>query len=237
MRIAHRNEVAAFQLGRSTAAPLPMTGRMILCKTYMASRTGDFMLESADQNLIIWQYALNASWVLLPLVPAVLIYLIFPKSQTSLKGPFAGLTIRSSGAFAGYFLVLLATYPLLNRLNNNLEATLKPTWEIAGTIQLEDENGNRMNFDNRNSPLRIELDPELVSPEGRSGFRLRVPEIGDKVPSIYVRYPGFATYLLDPFNAEAGDNVKIDHARREIRITSPIIIRRQPCQGTTCEGP
>ena len=63
------------------------------------------MAPSGDQSIVIWQYALNASWVLLPLVPAVLIYLIFPRTQVGLAGPFSGLTIRASGAFAAYFIV------------------------------------------------------------------------------------------------------------------------------------
>src|SRR6266496_2817914 len=110
----------------------------------MAERVDSRVPESADQNIVFWQYALNASWVLLPLVPAVLIYLIFPKSTTTLRGPFAGLTIRSSGAFAAYFIVLVATTPLLIRQNNNLESLLHPSWIITGTIQLEDVDGKQL---------------------------------------------------------------------------------------------
>jgi hypothetical protein len=196
------------------------------------------MPENAEQNIIIWQYALNASWVLLPLVPSVLIYLIFPKSQTGLSGPFAGLTIRASGAFAAYFLVLLATFPLLNRQNNNLETLLRPSWEISGRVQLEDENGKQVEFNNRgNSPFRVELDPKLVEPLGRSGFVAVVPEVSHKVPALLITYPGFATYLLDPMSPEGGDNVIIDASSKKIEITSPIIMRRQPCVGLACEQP
>src|SRR5688500_6357198 len=75
---------------------------------------GGVVVDDADQTMIMANYALNALWILLPLVPAVLIYVIFPKSQASAKGLFAGLTIRGGGAFAAYFIVLLASYPVLD---------------------------------------------------------------------------------------------------------------------------
>lgn len=194
------------------------------------------MGQGADQNIIIWQYALNASWVLLPLVPAVLIYLIFPRTETSLAGPFKGLTIRSSGAFAAYFLVLIATFPLLSRQNNNLETLLRPSWVISGHIRLIDENGRPLEFSNRgNSPFRVDLDPKLVQPVGRTGFKVTVPEIAHRVPSLVITYPGFASYLLDPDSPEGGDTVKIDRNGKTIDITSPIVLHRQACVGLSCE--
>jgi hypothetical protein len=197
------------------------------------------MAGSSDQDIIFWQYALNASWVLLPLVPSILIYLIFPKTETALKGPFSGLTVRASGAFAAYFIVLLATIPLLLRQNNNLEGLLHPTWTITGSIQLEDEDGNRLKFNNRGeSPFKIDLDPRLVYPIGTDGFKVKVPEREDNsVPTLLITYPDFASYTLDPNNPDAGDNVKIDNSKKLIEVTSPIVLRRQKCVGLTCDQP
>ena len=197
------------------------------------------MAPSGDQSIVIWQYALNASWVLLPLVPAVLIYLIFPRTQVGLAGPFSGLTIRASGAFAAYFIVLLATMPLLTRQNRNLESLMRPTWVITGSIQLEDEDGRQLSFSNRgNSPFKIELDPQLVQPGGTRGFRIVVPEVADhQVPSLKITYPQFAEYLLDPHSPENGVNVKVDRAKKSIAITSPIVLRRSKCYGLSCAQP
>jgi len=194
------------------------------------------MNSGASQNIVIWQYALNASWVLLPLVPAVLIYLIFPKTEVGLSGPFSGLTIRASGAFGAYFIVLLATMPLLNRQNHNLETLLRPTWVITGTVHLQDEDGRELAFNNRTSPLTIDLDPKLVEPRGPKGFRVIVPEVGDhQVPALFIRFPGYADYMIDPTSPNAGDHVKIDAAKKSIDITSPIILRKQKCVGIGCD--
>ena len=196
------------------------------------------MAPTGDGSIVIWQYALNASWVLLPLVPAVLIYLIFPRTEVGLAGPFSGLTIRASGAFAAYFIVLLATMPLLTRQNRNLESLMRPTWVITGSIQLEDEDGRRLSFSNRgNSPFKIELDPELVQPVGTRGFKIVVPEVADQVPSLKISYPQFAEYLLDPQSPEDGVNVKVNAGKKSIDITSPIVLRRSKCYGLSCEQP
>jgi hypothetical protein len=196
------------------------------------------MGQGANQSIVIWQYALNASWVLLPLVPAVLIYLIFPRTETSLAGPFKGLTIRSSGAFAAYFLVLLATLPLLNRQNNNLETLLRPTWVITGHISLVDEKGKPLKLPNPGiSSVAVDLDPNFVRATGHTGFALTVPEIDQRVPRLLIKYPGFASYWLDPDNPEGDDNAKIDRSRRTIDFTKPIVVKREACVGLSCGQP
>jgi hypothetical protein len=40
--------------------------------------------------------------VLCPLIPAILIYRLFPETKVSVPGPLAGLTLRAGGAFAAY---------------------------------------------------------------------------------------------------------------------------------------
>lgn len=196
------------------------------------------MTHASDQDWVIWQFGLNALWVLLPLVPAVLIYLVFPKSNVTMKGPLAGLTIRASGAFAAYFIVLLVTIPTLNRLNQNLENQFRPTWEVSGRVLLQDENGRNIRYDNRNdSPLSIELDPKLVSPVGVNGFQMHVPEIADKIPAIHLRYPGVGAYLLDPMSPQEHEKVNVDYNRKKVEIVTPIIIKRERCIGLSCAEP
>ena len=57
-----------------------------------------------------------AAVLLLPLIPAFLLYKFLP-SRTSVSGPFKGLDIKLTGAFGGYFLLVLTAigvfFPLL----------------------------------------------------------------------------------------------------------------------------
>lgn len=116
---------------------------------------------------------------------------------------------------------------------------MRPTWVITGIIQLEDEDGRRLSFTNRgDSPFKIELDPKLVQPVGTRGFKIVVPEVADhQIPSLKITYPEFAEYLLDPQSPEEGMNVKVNPGKKSIDITSPIVLRREPCYGLSCERP
>src|SRR5688572_26106823 len=51
--------------------------------------------------------------VLVPLIPAFLLYKFLPSGRTEVGGPFKGLDIKLSGAFAGYFLVVLIVTPFV----------------------------------------------------------------------------------------------------------------------------
>ena len=68
----------------------------------------------------------------LPVLPAYLLYRLLP-STTSVRGPFKGLTLNLTGAFAGYFLlVLLAvsfTYTSLSPSNPTYEI-----WRVEGKV-------------------------------------------------------------------------------------------------------
>ena len=46
--------------------------------------------------------------LLLPLIPAFLLYKFLP-SKTNVSGPFKGLNIKLTGAFGGYFLLVLTS--------------------------------------------------------------------------------------------------------------------------------
>jgi hypothetical protein len=61
----------------------------------------------------------NLSTVLLiPLLPAFILYRFLP-SKTAVKGPFKGLTINLTGAFGGYFLLVLIAIGLTRAVFNN----------------------------------------------------------------------------------------------------------------------
>jgi len=105
--------------------------------------------------------------LLVPLVPAFILYKYLP-SKTNVTGPFKGLNLKLSGAFGGYFLlVIIATgifFPLLNnqqqRSIENLERELlslkdekKSTqqWSMEGSILSSAPKETKIFFDERGS--------------------------------------------------------------------------------------
>jgi len=57
--------------------------------------------------LMLDNIAYIAAAILFPVLPAYVLYKALP-ARTSVKGPFKGLNIQLSGAFGGYFLLVLA---------------------------------------------------------------------------------------------------------------------------------
>lgn len=57
-------------------------------------------------------YLALAAILLLPLIPAYIIYKFLPASDTDVSGPYKGLSLKLKGAFAGYFLLVLVAITL-----------------------------------------------------------------------------------------------------------------------------
>ena len=68
--------------------------------------------------------------VLLPLVPAVILYRFLPPGEMSVSGPFKGLEVKVTGASAAYFVVFGAlAYALSGRVMSDYEL-----WTLEGYI-------------------------------------------------------------------------------------------------------
>ena len=64
-----------------------------------------------------------AAVLLLPLIPAFLLYKFLP-SRTSVSGPFKGLNLKLTGAFGGYFLLVLTSIGIFFPLLKNEQAKI-----------------------------------------------------------------------------------------------------------------
>jgi hypothetical protein len=64
-----------------------------------------------------------AAVLLLPLIPAFLLYKFLP-SKTNVSGPFKGLNLKLTGAFGGYFLLVLTSIGIFFPLLKNEQAKL-----------------------------------------------------------------------------------------------------------------
>ena len=73
--------------------------------------------------------------VLLPIIPAYIIYKTLPVEKTIVRGPFKGLKIQLTGAFAGYFLIILIVFGFLElRIREKCQV-----WTVTGYVGLEGE--------------------------------------------------------------------------------------------------
>jgi hypothetical protein len=81
---------------------------------------------------VTYSFLLYTLFVLLPLIPAVLIFKLFPRVSVSVSGPFSNWTINATGAFAAY----LVTATLGFLLVRNIEAQIASTrlYPVEGVV-------------------------------------------------------------------------------------------------------
>lgn len=77
----------------------------------------------------VWYLA----WVLLPLIPALLLFLVLPRSNKAwLKGLFQGMEIKLSGSVAVYFLIFHAMDPIRHNLIDT--GAFQDGWEMEASF-------------------------------------------------------------------------------------------------------
>jgi hypothetical protein len=62
---------------------------------------------------VAYSFLLYAFYVCLPLVPAILIFWLFPDSKVAVSGPLQNFTVNATGAFAAYVVTVLLGFFLV----------------------------------------------------------------------------------------------------------------------------
>ena len=180
--------------------------------------------------------------LLLPLIPAFILYKTLP-AETNVKGPFKGLTINLSGAFAGYFLLVLialgfcmmdfnsnkqVTIDTLKRNNDSLSNSLSKmnhvfsAWTMEGQLTATNPEKTKIFYDNNDTK---------VSPEGDfvSTLFIRNAGVEEGFPlwvCMYNPVDGFGVIRLNPKTSTDIQtyDIQIDKQRKEIKIGKPVAL-------------
>lgn len=169
--------------------------------------------------------AMMATTVLLPLIPAFLLFKFLPTTG-EVSGPLQGLTVKFGGAFAAYLIIFL---PLYMRLPE--PSTHYHTWTIVGkldTTQLpSDAPANLNDVFIRAVPPRLS-----VLNDGTFSWEVAVAEDdrGAMVfPYIQLDLPGYrgVTLALGRDRAYGAPDAEIvyDAKARQIRVKNPIVLK------------
>jgi len=151
--------------------------------------------------------------LLLPIVPAFLLFKALP-STGDVSGPLGGLQIKLSGAFAGYFAIVVLLFVMYH--------VWHPTYgvyKIHGTVT--DENGNPIpGLDGNN--LTLEPAGLTFYPDG--SFDMKVVAANGDWPKLSVNYPNYMSHpvLLDP----GAQGMKKDSSG--VILLSPISLTKLP---------
>jgi len=164
---------------------------------------------------------------LLPLIPAYVLFATL-KSQATVTGPFSGLKIQLGGAFAAYFLVLVA-------VSWGMGSAIDPfhyhSWTIKGRVQAS--SGAKPNYTHINTYMRP---PDFsVRRDGTFEFEVPVRELSNgqlRWPQLSMEMDGFEpgfVYLYEPAN-EPGFGAELipehyDRINRVIELRQPVMMR------------
>jgi hypothetical protein len=96
-------------------------------------RTTYIMLS--DQA-VIYSFCLYVLYVLLPLIPAVLIFKFFPDTKVTVSGPLQNLTLNATGAFAAYVVTTSLGFFLVRGVQAQIAFTR--VYPVQGVIDLAD---------------------------------------------------------------------------------------------------
>lgn len=130
--------------------------------------------------------------VLLPLVPAYILYHFLP-SRTLVTGPFQGLNLQLSGAFGGYFLILLVMFGFVHERPEASHRGFE-VWTVKGRVAME--TGAKL----AGNDITLHPSAVEVAPDGK-GFIMDLAVRRDQAgglefPEIYIKPPGYVGKTL-----------------------------------------
>jgi len=181
-------------------------------------------------------------WFLVPAIPAVIIFKLIPNSKVFVNGPFQGLKINLTGAFAGYFLLILASYLMVKEMIFEKRAETE-VWTLTGFVKedgagLLDVDKNKASitiYPEENKIMNGRLDIPLVVTYVDSRYKFRRISISgfskDKTGTKLILDEDQTRELNDPDpvgNEKKKGNWVYDYNKRIITYSSDIIMKKEP---------
>jgi len=166
---------------------------------------------------ILLSFSLYALYVLLPLVPAILIYSIFPNTKVGISGPLSGLSMKAGGAFAAYVIVVLLGTFLILKTHTMIGGIVNQTWSVKATIELRDSEDNVITYEETNDILKnliVQTDPKVIT-INHEVVKMKLSAEEDTLPTIFLSIPKFGGQTID---LEDFERMKIDHYDKTINL-------------------
>ena len=164
-----------------------------------------------------------AAVLFLPLLPAFILYKLLP-SRATVNGPFRGLTINLSGAFAGYFLlVLIATFMVREHIQRDYESRNFQVWKVIGKVSSPE---NYQDFAGK-PVVRFEPKPINVFSDGH--FELEIIVRRSSTGSDSMDFPkvlfGGPTHKKETRYIKFNDEFHVDPKTRTIAFKDEILLK------------
>jgi len=132
-------------------------------------------------------------WVIVPLVPAVIIYRLFPAVETNAQWKILGVALKAGGASGFYFAILaLGFFRFLEPTVGFVSDLKHPYWTVEARVKFYDIEHNSIN-PQTNSPEKISVQPFAYdfkqTDEQTWLLTMRFSELGGETDSIKLIFP------------------------------------------------
>lgn len=174
---------------------------------------------------VFLSFVLYTLYVLLPLVPATVIYKNFPNTKVAVSGPLSKFSVRASGAFAAYIVTVLLGFFIVAETQVLIRAIPHTSWTVVSEIELYDAEGNRLGGAQRDQLLQyldITIDPSRDNPVEDKVY-VKTPIYNNNPPTIIYEIPEFGQDKKR-LNIESVEFNRLSH---KVVHSEPIEIRQK----------
>jgi hypothetical protein len=152
-----------------------------------------------DVVLLLALYCLYFVWVVVPLLPAVVIYRLFPEAATDTQWKILGVVLKAGGASGFYFAILgLAFFKFLEPTADFIKSLHQPFWIVEAPIKFFDAD-NKDIIPTTSSPEQISVQPfayDFKQTDEKSYLvTLRFSELNGETDSIRLIFPEGVGYI------------------------------------------
>jgi len=169
---------------------------------------------------ILFGLLLYLIYVLVPLIPAILIYKIFPETKVGTEGLLGQLKINATGAFAAYLVVIVVGYFIIQNIQKLINASSvdNTAWFVKSNVVLLEKQGDvfvkstKMTDDSVRMRLDVKASPDYSQ---KNLSEVSFPTYyKDGYSKISFTFPGYESQIkaLNP------DSVKFDYEKRTIDL-------------------
>jgi hypothetical protein len=163
----------------------------------------------SDLLLTLSMFGIYAIYVLLPIIPTVVIYKLFPDSTVSIGGMVQGLRLNATGAFGAYVATVLLGTWIAKSAVGIVQGYEQPMWTVNADVQLRDASGQPVNDAANLEQLTVNVVPPIFGTSDRSDnsdpahpvyfkhVEVKVPVFRGDFPCLKYSVPHYAAYSRD----------------------------------------
>jgi len=172
---------------------------------------------------VILSFVLYVGYVLLPMIPAIVIYKTFPDTKISAKGVFANLNFNTTGAFAGYVITVFLGYFIIQNTHHLIAQISHPVWTLKTKVKLLNKDGTVYSNKRLLETLVVSIDPELQRVKGCKVI-LSLPGSKKSWETTQLKFtiPHFGSEAIDL--DDISKNAKINNYDLLLELNEPIFI-------------